>query len=308
MENESFSKNNISYAKLIIPKETIIKRRYKRNKSNKRNKRNKRKSYSLKIIILILIFLMALSLIIILLIFLILKSKFSKSYSSIKVSSNIEKKKQNDSNLLNYNYTIYLENKLKELQKPIIEWPLPIRIRYRPLMSKEDLMGFLSFMKPNLTYFEFGSGGSTNIASYYKLKVYSVESDALWHNRLKNSNINATYITVDLKTTQLGYPGKNTNIEDWKRYYQSYDSKYNADIILIDGRFRVACGLDIFPKIRNDTLVLIHDYSHREKYHILEKYYIKVKKWDSLFAFFKNPNIASIPQNVYNEYMYDKQI
>jgi hypothetical protein len=175
-------------------------------------------------------------------------------------------------------------------------------------MGKKDLIGFLSFMKPNLTYFEFGSGGSTNIASYYKLKVYSVESDALWHNRLKNSNINATYITVDLKTTLHGYPGKNTNIEDWKRYYQSYDSKYNADIILIDGRFRVVCGLDIFPKIRNDTLVLIHDYSHIEKYHILEKYYIKVKKWDSLSAFFKNPNITSIPQNVYNEYMYDKQI
>ena len=302
MENELFNKNNISYVKLIIPKEKKIKRRYKRNK------RKKRKSYYLKIIILILLFLMVILLIIILLIFLFLKSKFSKNYNSLKDLSSIEKKNQNNSNALNYNYTIYLENKLKELQKPIIEWPLPYKIRYRPLMNKEDLMGFLSFMKPNLTYFEFGSGGSTNIASYYKLKVYSVESDASWHNQLKKSNINATYITVDLKATQLGYPGNNTTIEDWKRYYQSYDSKYNADIILIDGRFRVVCGLDIFPKIRNDTFVLIHDYSYIEKYHILEKYYIKVKKWDSLSAFFKNPNITSIPQNVYNEYMYDKQI
>jgi len=60
-------------------------------------------------------------------------------------------------------------------------------------------------MKPNLTYFEFGSGGSTNIASYYKLKEYSVESDVLWHNKLKKSNISATLITVDLKVnTKLG--------------------------------------------------------------------------------------------------------
>ena len=307
MENESFNKNNISYVKLITPKEKIIKKRNNRKEGNKR----KRRRYFLKNIISILLFLIALLIIIlliILIIFLLLKSKFSKSYNSIKEISNFGKKNQNNSNVLNINYTSYLENKLKELQKPIIEWPLPNQIRFRPLMNKEDLMGFLSFMKPNLTYFEFGSGGSTNIASYYKLKVYSVESDAIWHNKLKNSNINATYITVDLKATQLGYPGNNTTIEDWKRYYQSYDSNYNADIILIDGRFRVVCGLDIFSKIRNDTLVLIHDYSHIEKYHILEKYYIKVKKWDSLSAFFKNPNITSIPQNVYNEYMYDKQI
>ena len=225
----------------------------------------------------------------------------------IKKTSDIEKEK-NASNALNINYTFYFENKLKELQKSFVEWPLPKQIKFRPLMNKNDLMGFLSFMKPNLTYFEFGSGGSTNVASYYKLKVYSVESDALWHKKLKNSNINATYITVDLKVIKAGYPGNNTTMKDWKSYFQAYDSKYNADIILIDGRFRIICGLDIFPKIRNDTLILIHDYENRDFYHILEKYYIKVRKWSSLSAFFKNPNITSIPQNVYNKYMYNKQL
>ena len=170
------------------------------------------------------------------------------------------------------------------------------------------VIAFLSFMKPNLTYFEFGSGGSTNVASYYKLKVYSVESDILWHNKLKESNINATYLTIDLKTevNGWGFPGKNTSVEDWKKYFQAYQSKYNADIIFIDGRFRVICGLDIFQKIRNDTLVLIHDYNNRKIYHILEKYYIKVGMWGSLSAFFKNPNITSIPQYIYNKYMYEK--
>ena len=38
-------------------------------------------------------------------------------------------------------------------------------------------------MKPENIYFEFGSDGSTNIASYYKLKTYSVESDARWHEK-----------------------------------------------------------------------------------------------------------------------------
>ncbi len=62
-------------------------------------------------------------------------------------------------------------------------------------------------------------------------------------------------------------------------------------VIFIDGRFRVAYGLNIFPKIRNDTLVVIHVYEDRNVYHVLEKYYIKVKKWDTLSSFFKNKNI-----------------
>jgi len=304
MKNKSFDKNNISYSIFIIPKE---KKKKKKIKRNKKNKKNKRKRNFAKINISILLFLIILLLIIILLIFLF-KKKFRKSYNPIKEISSFGNIKKNVSKVLNFNYTLYFENKLKELQKSVIEWPLPKEIKFRPIMNEEDLMGFLSFMKPNLTYFEFGSGGSTNTASYYKLKVYSVESDVSWHNNLKNNNISATYITVDLKANNLGYPGINTTLEDWKRYFQAYDSKYNADIILIDGRFRVVCGLDIFSKIRNDTLVLIHDYENRYSYHILEKYYIKVRKWDTLSAFFKNPNITSIPQNVYNKYMYYKYI
>jgi len=88
-----------------------------------------------------------------------------------------------------------------------------------------------------------------------------------------------------------------------EKYVQSYKTEYNADIILIDGRFRVACGLDIFSKIRNNTLVFIHDYNNRKKYHILEKYYIKIISWGTLAGFFKNTNITSIPEEVSNEYI-----
>ena len=221
--------------------------------------------------------------------------------SSLENADNIKK---NDSYFFKNKIPIYLEKKLKELQKPSIEWPLPKKIKFIPFMKERELKAFLSFMKPNLTYFEFGSGGSTNVASYYKLKVYSVESDALWHNKLKSNNINAIYLTIDLKTKIWGNPGKDTTIKDWKKYFQVYQSKYKADIILIDGRFRVICGLDIFSKIRNDTLVLVHDYN-RDIYHILEKYSIKVRKWGNLCAFFKNPDIDVIPKNAYNNYMYN---
>ena len=61
-----------------------------------------------------------------------------------------------------------------------------------------------------------------------------------------------------------------TKIEDWKKYITSYKKEYNADIILIDGRFRVACAFDVFNKIKNDTVVLLHECS-RTQYSVIKK-------------------------------------
>ena len=186
----------------------------------------------------------------------------------------------------------------------IIIWPLSKEVKYKPLMTDKELQAFLHFMKPDNIYFEFGSGGSTNVASFFKVKTYSVESDAKWHKQLKDSGIKANYITIDLKSGPAGYPGTGTNVNDWKKYIQAYKKEYNADIILIDGRFRVACALDIFSKIRNDTVILIHDYEPRKEYHILEKFYIKIRNWDSLALFLKNSSVNSIPQSLYIEFKY----
>ena len=178
----------------------------------------------------------------------------SKFISRNKNNKNGNKLKE----IIYYNASNIFEKRMNELKKSSIEWPLPKEIKFKPEMSDNEIKAFLYFMKSENIYFEFGSGGSTNIASYYKLKkVFSVESDINWHNKLKNNNINATYLTIDLKTrtNEWGYPGPETNVEDWKKYIQSYKSEYNADIILIDGRFRVSYGLDIFSKIRNDTFV-----------------------------------------------------
>ena len=198
---------------------------------------------------------------------------------------------------------IFFEKRMNELRRSSIEWPIPKEVIFKPYMYDNELREFSYFMKSSNIYFEFGSGGSTNLASYYKVKTYSVESDINWHNKIKLNNISAIYITIDLKTKDLGYPGKDTTVDDWKKYIQAYKNEYNADIILIDGRFRVACALDIFSKIGKDTLVLIHDYD-REYYHIIENYYIKVKTWERLSAFFKNPNITDIPKEIYDKYIF----
>ena len=224
------------------------------------------------------------------------------------------KEKRKDDEKLNYSTNFISENDkaynhiINKYKRASIVWPLPKEIKFKPIMTSVELKTFLYFMKPGNIYFEFGSGGSTNIASYFKIKTYSVESDVKWHEKLKISGIIANYITIDLHATNIGYPGNDTNEEDWKKYIQAYKKEYNADIILIDGRFRVACALDIFSKIRNDTLILIHDYKNRKQYHILERYYTKLKVFDSLALFIKNTKIDSIEENTYNYYLKQKFI
>ena len=69
----------------------------------------------------------------------------------------------------------------------------------------------------------------------------------------------------------------------------------------------MACALDIFPKIRNDALMIMHDYVNREYYHVIEDYYFKIKTWDILAVFVKKSYISSIPEDIYNKYIYIKQ-
>ena len=179
--------------------------------------------------------------------------------------------------LLNNNYTnvsASYESIINKYIRASIIWPIWNKIKFRPNMTAQDLQVFSCFMNPKNVYFEYGSGGSTNLASYYKVKTYTVDSDINWHKKLKNNGIKVNYITIDLNASFFGYPGENTNLDDWKKYIQAYKKEYNADIILIDGRFRVACILDLFSKIRNDTIILFHDYVYRRKYHIIENFFI----------------------------------
>ena len=268
------------------------------NEKNYKLYKRKYNNYNIKYIYLNLMF--------ICFIILLLYNNIKNEMVTIR-KKNINKKLNYSANYTSDNYNIY-ESIINKYKRAEIIWPLPKEIKFRPYMGDFDLKNFLYFMKSGNIYFEFGSGGSTNIASFYKVKTYSVESDVKWHEKLKNNGIAANYITIDLHVTSLGYPGNDTNVNDWKKYIQAYKKEYNADIILIDGRFRVACALDIFSKIRNDTLIFIHDYKNRRQYYILERYYIKLKVWDRLALFIKNTNINSINVDIYNKFLKEKFI
>ena len=196
---------------------------------------------------------------------------------------------------------------LKEINKKRTfenRFPLPKEIDCKSHLTKNELVGLLSFFTKNTIYFETGSGCSSILAKYYTKKFYAVEGCRYWYEQGIKNGLEENLIFHDLKPDNniWSYPGKRSTLDDWKKYFQSYDSSYNADVILIDGRFKVATAMDIFDKIKDDTIVLIHEFQARPKYYIIENYYQYVYHWDRLTAFIKKKEIKSIPIEIQKKY------
>ena len=212
--------------------------------------------------------------------------------------------------------TDFLQLRLrKEIHRPILKeinkkrtfekrFPLPKEINCKPHLLQDEIIAFLSFLTKDTVYFETGSGCSSLIAKYYTKKSYAVEGCKQWYEEGVKNGLKNNLIFRDLKVDNpiWSYPGNKSNIDDWKKYFQAYDKRYNADVILIDGRFKIATAMDLFDKIRDDTIVFIHEYQDRPSYFILENYYQYVYHWGTLMAFVKKKDVKSIPLEIQKKY------
>ena len=113
-------------------------------------------------------------------------------------------------------------------------------------------------------------------------KVYSIESDLNWYNKVKK-NVNShklSSILVDLKCepNNWGNPGKTCSVESKIKYSESLcnlkkEDRDSIDLILIDGRFRVACCLKAFSAINDNCLIIFDDFLDRKQYYIVLNYF-----------------------------------
>ena len=200
-------------------------------------------------------------------------------------------------------------NKKRTFEK---RYPLPKEIKCQEHLREGgllDMMVFTSFLTKNITFFEFASGCSTIIAKYYAKKAYAVEGNIKWYNIGVKNGLKDNLLFRDLKCdgsgSLLSWPGKKSTMNDWKNFFQAYKKEYNADVIFIDGRFRVACAFDVYNKIKNDTVVLLHECS-RTQYSVIKNYYDLVYHWGRLCMFKKKANISEIPLEVQKQYWDNK--
>ena len=76
------------------------------------------------------------------------------------------------------------------------------------------------------------------------------------------------------------------------------------DLILIDGRFRVACCLKCFNVINENCLIAFDDFLPREEYNIVLDYYDIIEKTEdnNMVILKKKTNITTVPNNIIEQY------
>jgi len=185
-------------------------------------------------------------------------------------------------------------------------------------MPKKETQLFYKYLDKCTNYFEYGSGGSTYQACLRNNieKIYTIESDKEWieklienkiiKNKIDNNLLKIIYIDMDTRSKSWGYPGKNSKYNDWKNYVRSIDKiKEKIDLILIDGRFRVACALYCFDKIIENTLIIFDDFLIRKYYKEVLLYYDIIESEGRLAVLKKKNNIDSPSEKLIIKYEND---
>lgn len=154
-----------------------------------------------------------------------------------------------------------------------------------PHMEPEGLAHFERRLREAKIYLEYGAGGSTVLAAQLGVDViHTVESDKNFLEALRQrvsqcqvpTRLHTHYVDLG-PTKEWGMPIDLGCAARWPRYCVAPWANFigagiQPELILIDGRFRVACFLASLLFARLGTVILFDDYFNRPHYHVVEKH------------------------------------
>lgn len=134
---------------------------------------------------------------------------------------------------------------------------------HRPVTMSGDPIPWMTYSSINfieqklllkpMQVFEFGSGNSTVWFASRVQSIISIESDVCFYKHMQKNLASLENVTYEIKT-----PGEN--------YYQKIlEFKSEFDVIIIDGKERVACAKNCLGALKEDG-VIIFDNSDRVEY------------------------------------------
>lgn len=162
-------------------------------------------------------------------------------------------------------------------------------------MTDREIAFFTDALNVSTNYLEYGAGGSTKLAARIKSvqSIVSVESDQTFldvevladseiQQAILDSRLNALPIDIG-PTGEWGRPIDSSKSHLWPNYALSpyQQGRPLPDLILVDGIFRVACCLTAALEAPDATL-LVHDYTLRPDYKILEEFFTIEEVVDTL--------------------------
>lgn len=159
-----------------------------------------------------------------------------------------------------------------------------ITIPDSPHMPEEAVRLLKHCMASSKVYLEFGAGGSTVLAACNDIPlVISVDSDRVFLQAIgekvesvrHHSDIHLLF--VDIGATGLwGIPKDKSAAQRWCNYCSRpwsflSEAKRSPDLVLIDGRFRLACFFTSLLFCAPGTTILFDDYYNRRVYRLTEE-------------------------------------
>jgi len=167
-----------------------------------------------------------------------------------------------------YYYSHWL-NSLKEGHSPLED--------QFPWMVYEAVDWLKNVLKPNMTVFEWGSGGSTLFLAKHVQSVFTVEHDAKWHLQVSSKLVQCGLNSIDYQLieptisnqTDPFYVSSDQKFQGYSfsDYVQAIDgySKNSFDLVVVDGRARPGCIKHAIPRVRPGGYILL-DNSERIEY------------------------------------------
>ena len=136
-----------------------------------------------------------------------------------------------------------------------------------------------SYLKSNMTLFEYGSGNSTLFYADYVRQLISVEHDNKWYSKIKSLIPgHCNLIFSDVTSEEYICPDELKN------------NKF--DVIIIDGRRRNECIVKSEPSLKDNGIMVLDD-SERAHYaegidFLTDKGYKKIDFWGIAPMYFHN--------------------
>lgn len=142
------------------------------------------------------------------------------------------------------------------------------------------------------TYAEYGAGETTLFAATKRnlKEIYSVESDEGWIRNLKgklskdDSLVPVHFYHKEMNTAYMswGHPGPGATEAQKRAYSDPILSIRPIDVLLIDGRFRVACALKAHGWLSDTATLVFDDFWIRPQYHLILEFYTLLERIDTI--------------------------
>ena len=165
------------------------------------------------------------------------------------------------------------------------------------MYARKGVARLTELLRNSQGYLEYGTGGSTVLASRLGVShIIGVESDRRWLEAVRHKiGLSVTSSGLELLHVDIGPTGDwGFPVSDigWRNYAEyparpwlTEKTRDIVDLIVIDGRFRVACFMTSLLFARPGTRILFDDYFDRSYYAGVESFVHPSARHDRIAEF-----------------------